>query len=143
VVEVVEDCLETPGYELFKYLDEDGVRRDVTSDDVNQYLREAAAAEVTAKDFRTWAATVLAAAALAETEPAPTEKENEKQLVAVVKQVAEQLGNTPAVCRQAYIHPEILDVASELELEPVRRRATGLSKEEAAVLAYLEGLESA
>jgi DNA topoisomerase-1 len=140
VVEVIEDCLETPGYELFKYLDDDGVRRDVTSDDVNQYLREAAAAEVTAKDFRTWAATVLAAAALAETEPAPTERENEKQLVAVVKEVAEQLGNTPAVCRQAYIHPEILAVASELELEPVRRRATGLGKEEAAVLAYLEAM---
>jgi DNA topoisomerase-1 len=143
VVEVIEDCLETPGYELFKYLDDDGVRRDVTSDDVNQYLREAAATDVTAKDFRTWAATVLAAAALSATAPAPTEKENEKQVVAVVKQVAAQLGNTPAVCRQAYIHPEILDVANELELEPPRRRATGLSKEEAAVLAYLRALESA
>jgi DNA topoisomerase-1 len=140
VVEVIEDCLETPGYELFKYLDDEGVRRDVTSDDVNAYLREVAQAEVTAKDFRTWAATVLAAAALSESETAPTPKENDKQVVAVVKQVAEQLGNTPAVCRQAYIHPEILFVASELQLEPPRRRATGLTKEEAAVLAYLEAM---
>jgi DNA topoisomerase-1 len=140
VVEVIEDCLETPGYELFKYLDDDGVRCDVTSDDVNAYLREVAAADVTAKDFRTWAATVLAAAALSETEAATTAKENDQQLVAVVKQVAEQLGNTPAVCRQAYIHPEILDVASELQLEPPRRRLTGLSKEEAGVLAYLEAM---
>ena len=138
VVEVIEDCLETPGYELFKYLDDEGVRRDVTSDDVNAYLREAAGAEVTAKDFRTWAATVLAAAALSEAEVAPTAKENDRQLVAVVRQVAEQLGNTPAICRQAYIHPEILDVASELQLETPRRRPTGLTREEAAVLVYLE-----
>ena len=122
VVEVIEDCVETPGYELFKYLDDEGVRRDVTSDDVNAYLREVAGAEVTAKDFRTWAATVLAAAALSETEAAATAKESDKQLVAVVRQVADQLGNTPAVCRQAYIHPEILDVASELQLETPRRR---------------------
>ncbi len=138
VVEVIEDCLETPGYELFKYLDDEGVRRDVTSDDVNAYLREVAGVEVTAKDFRTWAATVLAAAALSEAEVAATAKDNDKQLVAVVKQVAEQLGNTPAICRQAYIHPEILDVASELQLETPRRRPTGLSREEAAVLTYLE-----
>ncbi len=135
--------METPGYELFKYLDDEEVRRDVTSDDVNAYLREVAGAEVTAKDFRTWAATVLAAAALSETEAAATAKENDKQLVAVVRQVADQLGNTPAVCRQAYIHPEILDVASELQLETPRRRTTGLTKEEAAVLAYLESTRAA
>jgi DNA topoisomerase-1 len=138
VVEVIEDCLETPGYELFKYLDDEGVRRDVNSDDVNAYLREISGTDVTAKDFRTWAATVLAAAALSEAETAASTKENDKQVVAVVRQVAEQLGNTPAVCRQAYIHPEILVVASELELEAPRRRPTGLSREEAAVLAYLE-----
>jgi DNA topoisomerase-1 len=140
VVEVIEDCLETPGYELFKYLDDDGVRRDVTSDDVNAYLREVAGADITAKDFRTWAGTVLAAAALAEVEAGATAKENGKQVIAVVKQVADQLGNTPAVCRQAYIHPEILDGAGNggLQLQPVRRRAAGLSREEAAVLAYLE-----
>jgi DNA topoisomerase-1 len=138
VVEVIEDCVETPGYELFKYIDDEGVRRDVTSDDVNAYLREAAGVDVTAKDFRTWAATVLAASALSDTEAAATAKESDKQLVAVVRQVAEQLGNTPAVCRQAYIHPEILDVSSELQLETPRRRTTGLTKEEAAVLAYLE-----
>ena len=69
---------------------------------------------------------------------AATAKESDQQLVAVVRQVADQLGNTPAICRQAYIHPEILDVASELQLEPPRRSPTGLSKEEAAVLVYLE-----
>jgi DNA topoisomerase-1 len=143
VVEVIEDCLETPGYELFKYLDDGGVRRDVTSDDVNAYLREVAGAEITAKDFRTWAATVMTATALSEVEAAASAKENDRQVVAVVRQVAEQLGNTPAVCRSAYIHPEILDVASDLELEPPRRRPTGLSRDEAALLAYLESLESA
>ena len=138
VVEVIEDCLETPGYELFKYLDDEGVRRDVTSDDVNAYLREAAGAEVTAKDFRTWAATVLAAAALSEAEVAATREGERPAAGRGGEQVAEQLGNTPAICRQAYIHPEILDVASELQLETPRRRPTGLSREEAAVLAYLE-----
>src|SRR5688572_3937037 len=138
VIDVIEECLETPGYELFKYLGDDGQRRDVTSDDVNSYLREVGGQDITAKDFRTWAATVLAAAALSDVEAAPTPKENDKQVVAVVKQVAEQLGNTPAICRQAYIHPEVLVSASELELQPPRRKTTGLAKEEAAVLAYLE-----
>jgi len=139
VIEVIEDCLETPGYELFKYLDEEGERRDVSSDDVNSYLRELADSDISAKDFRTWAATVLAGVALSDVEAAGTAKGNDKQVVAVVKQVAEQLGNTPAICRQAYIHPEILVSASELELDQPRRRPNGLAKEEAAVLAYLEG----
>jgi DNA topoisomerase-1 len=143
VVEVIEDCLETPGYELFKYLDDDGVRRDVTSDDVNAYLREVSGADVTAKDFRTWAATVLAAAALGATDAADA-KESNRQVVAVVKQVAEQLGNTPAVCRQAYIHPEILDGAGNggLRLQAPRRRPVGLSREEAAVLGFLEAAQA-
>jgi DNA topoisomerase-1 len=141
VVEVIQECLETPGHELFKYLDDDGVRRDVTSDDVNGYLREVAQDDVTAKDFRTWSATVLAATALAETDAGASEKESARAVVAVVKQVAEQLGNTPAICRQAYIHPQILDGAGDpapRRRRSRRRKLDGLAPAEAEVLADLE-----
>jgi DNA topoisomerase-1 len=138
VAKIVRACQELPGQHLFQYIDENGERQKVGSADLNGYLREIAGSDVTAKDFRTWAATVLAGAALSDVEAEGTAKGNGKQVVAVVKQVAEQLGNTPAICRQAYIHPEILVSASELELEQPRRRLNGLAKEEAAVLAYLE-----
>lgn len=149
VTEVIAECLETPGYELFKYFDSDGVKRDVTSDDVNTYLREIARARVTAKDFRTWAGTVLAAVALEELERVEPDVRHDKRLVRAVERVAEDLGNTPAICRSCYIHPEVLgDVEDDVEVlaTEVRRRAKAklrdemgsLRPEEAAVLAYLE-----
>jgi DNA topoisomerase-1 len=151
VAAVVEECLETPGYTLFKALDADGVKRVVGAVDVNEYLRDIAGVEVTAKDFRTWAATVLAVrhgcAADAATAEEPT-----RTAAAVVGRVAERLGNTAAVCRQSYIHPAVLAALETGELGErlaVTRRPSRLSRrdreqlddDEAAVLAFLERVE--
>jgi DNA topoisomerase-1 len=106
---VVKRCRELPGQELFQYLDEDGQRHTIESDDVNEYLREISGQEFTAKDFRTWAGTVLCSLALREFDACLSEAQAKKNVVAAVKRVAERLGNTPAVCRKSYIHPAILD----------------------------------
>ena len=104
---VVKNCRDLPGSELFQYIDEAGERHCIDSADVNDYLREISGRDITAKDFRTWAATSLAVLALAdqgEEEP-PTKKAQ----VEAIKQVAKRLGNTPAICRKCYIHPGVLE----------------------------------
>ena len=106
---IVKDCRDLPGYELFQYIDEDGKRHDVDSADVNEYLREISGEEITAKDFRTWAATHLAAQALQEFELFDSEAKRKNAIVDAVKKVAKHLGNTPAICRRSYIHPAIFD----------------------------------
>lgn len=103
---IIKNCRDLPGSELFQYLDEDGTRHSIDSGDVNDYLREASGREITAKDFRTWAATNLAVLATLELNE---EKPTKKGSLQIVKQVAEQLGNTPAVCRKSYIHPMVLE----------------------------------
>ena len=105
---IVRRCQEIPGQELFQYLDESGESRSIGSTDVNAYLREISAGDFTAKDFRTWAGTVLACAALRGLK-ARTQNEARKNVVRAVAEVAEKLGNTPSVCRKAYIHPRVLD----------------------------------
>jgi DNA topoisomerase-1 len=105
----VQRCQDLPGQTLFQYLDETGARRTISSTDVNAYLRDAAGAEFTAKDFRTWSGTVLAAIALCG-ECAATSQTGRKRFVSdAVARVAEQLGNTKAVCRKCYIHPAVLE----------------------------------
>ncbi len=145
---IVERSQELPGSELFGYLDDDGVRRDVTSDDVNEYLREASGGDFTAKDFRTWAGTVLAAWALAEFEAFDTSAQAKKNVVRAVERVAEELGNSAAVSRKSYVHPEVInaylegDQLQELRAEAERlleEELSELSAEEAAVLALLRG----
>ena len=106
---IVKDCRDLPGYELFQYIDDDGERRTVDSADVNEYLREITGEDITAKDFRTWAATHLAAQALREFEHFDSEAKRKKAIVDAVKKVASHLGNTPAICRRSYIHPAVLD----------------------------------
>lgn len=106
---IVKHCQEIPGQELFQYIASDGSRRDITSGDVNQYLREASEAEFSAKDFRTWAGTVLAAQALAACAQFETQGQVKKNVKQAITAVAEKLGNTPAVCRKCYVHPMILD----------------------------------
>jgi len=103
---VVKNCRDLPGSELFQYIDEAGERHCIDSADVNDYLREISGSDITAKDFRTWAATNLAVLALAEQEQEPPTK---KAQVEAIKQVAKRLGNTPAVCRKCYIHPAVLE----------------------------------
>jgi DNA topoisomerase I len=146
LAQVVRRCQDLPGQELLQYIDEDGEVRDVGSDDVNAYLREVAGEEFTAKDFRTWAGTVLALIALQEFEAFDSQVQAKKNVVRAIESVARRLGNTPSVCRKCYIHPGVLDAYLEgTMLESLRRRASeemehvrGLSVQESAVLALLQ-----
>jgi DNA topoisomerase-1 len=144
---IVRACHELPGQELFQFVDDDGERRDVDSADVNAYLQEISGEPFTAKDFRTWAGTVLASLALSEFEAIDSQAAAKRNITRAIEQVAGHLGNTAAVCRKAYIHPAILDSyldGSLLEFlkgrveEALREEIAGLSSEEAAVLAFLQ-----
>ncbi|HWD00621.1 MAG TPA: hypothetical protein VG456_27885 [Candidatus Sulfopaludibacter sp.] len=106
---IVKSCRDLPGYELFQYVAEDGSHCPIDSADVNRYLHEVAGHDFTAKDFRTWAGTVLAVRELCAAGPAPSETQAKKTIVAAVKAVARRLGNRPATCRKYYMHPAILD----------------------------------
>jgi DNA topoisomerase-1 len=143
---VVRRCQDLPGQEIFAYID-DGEVRDVSSEDVNAYLRAVAGAEFTAKDFRTWAGTVLASLALQEFEAAGTKAEARKNIVRAIESVSKRLGNTPAVCRKCYVHPAVIDayldgsMIEALKARADRVMAESLPKlraEEAAVLALLQ-----
>jgi DNA topoisomerase-1 len=109
VARVIQRCEELPGQILFQYVDAGGERRPVTSDDVNGYLREASGGDFTAKDFRTWWATVLAACALRENARFESDAEAKRNVVAAIDQVARKLGHTRAVCRRSYVHPAVID----------------------------------
>ena len=105
---VVRRCRDLPGQELFQYVDEDGEVVDVRSEDVNDYLREIAP-DITAKDFRTWAGTVLAYRALRALDTPTTDAEGRRNVRSAIRDTADLLGNTPAVCRQAYVHPIVVE----------------------------------
>ena len=107
VAKVIRACQHLPGQRLFEYVDEEGGVRHVSSHDVNEYIRDAASQEFSAKDFRTWGGTVTCCELLLREEPAPNEREAKRRVNAVIKIVAGRLGNTVAVCRKAYIHPAI------------------------------------
>jgi DNA topoisomerase-1 len=109
VANIVRACQHLPGQTLFGYIDDAGRQQAVTSCDINAYLKLVTGRDVTAKDFRTWAATVMAAEALAEAGPTESRVEATKTVRAVIKGVAARLGNTPTVCRASYIHPGIID----------------------------------
>jgi DNA topoisomerase-1 len=134
VARVIRSCQELPGQHLFEYRGTGGAVHAVSSSDVNVYLREIAGADISAKDFRTWAGTVKAAMALRD-----LREGGNKAVRAVVAAVADQLGNTVAVCRKCYIHPQIIAAfeAGALVLRAPRRARHGLSAAESAVLAYL------
>ncbi|HEX6127974.1 MAG TPA: DNA topoisomerase IB [Candidatus Limnocylindria bacterium] len=143
---IVARCQELPGQALFTYLDEQGEPRTVDSADVNDYLREIAGEEFTAKDFRTWSGTVLAAWALAELTEFDSEAQAKKNVVRAVEAVAERLGNTPAVSRKSYVHPTVIDAyldgdvvreARQKAEEELSASLDELPPEEAAVLALL------
>ena len=143
---IVKRCQELPGRELFQYLDEDGNVQDIGSADVNDYLREVMGREFTAKDFRTWTGTVLAARALQELREFGSDTQAKKNILEAVEAVAGVLGNTRSVCRKCYIHPAIVDayldrtLASALSARAGRRlaRLDALSPMETAVLALLQ-----
>jgi DNA topoisomerase-1 len=140
---IVKRCQDIPGQNLFQYFDENGERHAITSADINAYLQTLTGADFTAKDYRTWAGSALALAVLRQLEWQP-ESEAKRHVVQTVKDVARQLGNTPAVCRKCYIHPGVLDgyhlgALAELPRSRIRK---GLRAEEVALAMLLEKLAS-
>ncbi len=146
---IIQRCQDLPGQELFQYIDSSGSRLTVSSGDVNEYLREISGQDVTAKDFRTWAGTMLAARELRAAGPAPNRKDAEKNIIRAIDTVAERLGNTRTVCRKYYVHPAVLAAYLEGITAPPaapaepglngRERATAaLRREEIVVLQFLQ-----
>jgi DNA topoisomerase-1 len=140
---VIRRCRQLPGTAIFRYLDEAGEPRSVDSDAVNDYLRRITGEDFTAKDFRTWHGTVLAAWALKDVGPFETKGQSRKRVAQAVEEVAGRLGNTPAVCRACYIHPELVAAYLDGSLATLRKgpkngNGAGLSREEAGVLRFLQ-----
>jgi DNA topoisomerase-1 len=106
---IVKKCRDVPGYELFQYIDDEGNHRSVDASDVNEYLHAIAGEAFTAKDFRTWAGTVLACSLLRQFESCETQTQAKKNVVQAIASVAERLGNTPSVCRKCYVHPQVIE----------------------------------
>jgi DNA topoisomerase-1 len=147
IANIVSKCADIPGHELFKYITEDGTKKEITSADVNDYLRDITGEHFTAKDFRTWSGTVLAALALSEFEKYDSEAQAKKNVVRAIEHVAKQLGNTPAICRKCYIHPEIInsylsgDLADAIRHEidaKMKKDYEHMADEEIMVLAFLK-----
>ena len=147
IAAIVQRCRELPGHELFQYLDDVGARQSVQADDVNAYLREVTGREVTAKDFRTWAGTMIAAEALRTMRPARSRREAEKNVRWAVDRAAARLGNTRMVCRKYYIHPALIEAYLEgsglppiVETTTSERQPRGprLRQHESEVLAFLK-----
>jgi DNA topoisomerase-1 len=144
---IIQRTRDLPGQELFHYVDDDGATHSVGSHDVNDYLRTITGEDYTAKDFRTWSGTVLAALALQEFEKFDSQAQARKNIVRAIESVAEKLGNTPSICRKCYVHPAVLEAYLEGSvLEALRARTEqelvgdlhALQPEEAAVLAMLQ-----
>ena len=147
VAKVIRKLTDLPGQDLFQYVDEEGEVHNVSSQDVNEYLQEISGEEFTAKDFRTWAGTVMAAIALNEVGAFENKTQAKKNVRDAVHAVAKVLGNTPAVCRKCYVHPIVLETyLSGVQIEGLKKRAEetlsqsleDLSSAEAAVLAFLQ-----
>ena len=144
---IIRRCQDLPGYELFQYVGDDGETHSIDSADVNDYLREISGQEFTAKDFRTWAGTVLACVALQECDAFDSESQAKKNVVRAIQSVAEQLRNTPSVCRKCYVHPAVLEsymsgtMKNILKNRTQRKRARAahaLRQEEAALIRLLK-----
>jgi DNA topoisomerase-1 len=146
---VVKQCRDLPGQELFQYVDDTGAVQRVDSGDINDYVREVAGDDFTAKDFRTWSGTVLAVTALREFEPARTRAETDKNVLRAIEAVAGVLGNTRAVCRKSYVHPGVIDCYADGTMVKVlsrrsktaRKQTSGLRADEVAVVAVLKHLQ--
>lgn len=138
IAKVVKAAQDLPGQRLFQYLDEDGAPQSVNSTDVNEYLREISGAEMTAKDFRTWGGTVLAAAELSRLGSFDTQTLARANVKAAIETVSMSLGNTPTICRKCYVHPLLIENYLAGKFKLGRARKAGLSPHEAAVLAFLE-----
>lgn len=147
LAKIVKRCRDIPGYELFQYLDQDGQRQTIDSGDVNDYLQEITGEEFTAKDFRTWAGTVLATATLQALEDFSSETQAQKNITQMIKTVAQQLGNTTTVCRKYYVHPAVIDLYQQGTLQEIlaqeppkqlQKQLKDLEPEELALIALLK-----
>ncbi|MEO8456200.1 MAG: DNA topoisomerase IB [Chloroflexota bacterium] len=140
---IVRRCRDIPGYDLFQYYDENGESHAISSGDVNDYIRSITGQDFTAKDFRTWTGTLLAATALKVFDPFGSQAEAKRNVVAAIEGVSQKLGNTPSVCRKCYVHPDILasyldgDLPESLVSDD-SAKVRGLGAEESVVLAFLE-----
>ncbi len=142
---IIQRCQDIPGYELFQYIDADGEPHSIDSADVNDYLREVSSEDFTAKDFRTWAGTVLASMMLRQCARFESETEAKRNVVQTIKSVAQRLGNTPSVCRKCYVHPAVLESyfagslasAENSAEQEVEDMSAALQQEEAALLRLL------
>jgi DNA topoisomerase-1 len=144
---IIKQCQDLPGHELFQYLDESGKRQPIDSADVNEYLRAITGKDFTAKDFRTWVGTVLTVCALTELGEAETQTQAKKHLAQAIESAAKHLGNTPAICRKSYVHPEVINSYLDGKLLPalkqhdeeaVAESLQGLRPEEIAVMKFLQ-----
>ena len=145
---IVQRCQDLPGQEIFQYLDASGKRKPISSDDVNDYLREVSGRDITAKDFRTWGGTMVAAMELRAMGPATSRRESDRNIVRALDAVAERLGNTRAVCRKYYVHPALLEAyhlgltapAPPPEPRSPRRKLSqaALRRDELVVLQFLQ-----
>ena len=139
---VVRRCRDLPGYELFQYVDDDGEIRSIDAADVNDYLREVCGTDYTAKDFRTWGATLIAASALMHADSPSSDREATRVVNDALRRAADVLGNTVAVCRKSYVHPGVIDAyrRGSGKRAPLRRRVSGLRGPEPYVLQLLSRL---
>jgi DNA topoisomerase-1 len=147
LAKIIRQLQDLPGQEVFQYLNENNERRRVTSEDVNDYLREITGEDFTAKDFRTWAGTVLAALALNAQEAFENKSQAKKNIKDAISAVSKILGNTPAVCRKCYVHPAVLETYLDGAMieglkqkteETLERKLGDLRSEEAAVMSFLQ-----
>ncbi len=139
LAQIVRSCQELPGQRLFQYLDDDGQRHAISSHDVNAYIREATRGPFSAKDFRTWAATLACAQGLLEAGAPSSATDAKRKVAACVKAVAGQLGNTPTVCRSSYIHPAVIETYAQ---GSIAERIHGQDSER-ALLRFLDKLDEA
>jgi len=147
IAKIISKLQDLPGQDLFQYLDEDGKVRDISSQDVNEYLREITGEDFSAKDFRTWAGTVLTAIALNAQEKFETQKQAKSNIKTAISAVARILGNTPAICRKCYVHPAVLETYLDQKSidglkrtteEALEKEDVDLRSSEKAVLKFLE-----
>ena len=152
IARIVQQSKDLPGEELFQYVDAEGKRQAIESDDVNAYLREVTGRDITAKDFRTWAGTMLAATELCAMGIAKTKRESSKNVLRAFDAVAERLGNTRTVCKKYYVHPELIRAYLDGRTPSLPTRALprefrrtdpppALRRDEVAVLEFLQELE--
>lgn len=148
LAKIIKQCHDLPGYKLFQYIDDSGEQRSIHSEDVNTYLKEISGDDFTAKDFRTWHGSVCACTELGKLQPCTSKAEAKREINAIIEQVAKNLGNTKAVSRKAYVHPQIIEsysdglllsVLDKVNKKPAKK-LQALKSEEIQLMHFLQSL---